>query len=225
MRRRRARGITSRFRIATHSALRLNLPSTRLTWGCALMLKADRPYRFVVILAWAVAMALLGGCGGGGGGEPPAAAPLQGVFVDSPVQGLGYAATPSGLTGRTDARGQFDYRAGDRVSFQLFGRPIGSEVPATPVVTVLSVFGASSVSDPRVVNLTRPRIIDIDILFFNKEIITTKNLIIPHPQLQNRNFVLIPLNQLSPNLKHPVLNKTIHQLLRICPDKLTVNKI
>ena len=70
-----------------------------------------------------------------------------------------------------------------------------------------------------------PRIIDIDILFFNKEIISTKKLIVPHPQLQNRNFVLVPLNQLSPNLKHPVLNKTIHQLLRICPDTLTVNKI
>jgi 2-amino-4-hydroxy-6-hydroxymethyldihydropteridine diphosphokinase len=70
-----------------------------------------------------------------------------------------------------------------------------------------------------------PRIIDIDILFFNKEVINTKNLVLPHPQLQNRNFTLIPLNQLSPNLKHPVLNKTIHQLLRICPDELTVNKI
>ena len=70
-----------------------------------------------------------------------------------------------------------------------------------------------------------PRIIDIDILFFNKEIINSKELQGPHPQLQNRNFVLIPLNQLSPNLKHPVLNKTIHQLLRISPDDLTVNKI
>lgn len=70
-----------------------------------------------------------------------------------------------------------------------------------------------------------PRIIDIDILFFNKEIINSKNLAVPHPQLQNRKFVLIPLNQLSPNLKHPVFNKTIHQLLRICPDELTVNKI
>jgi 2-amino-4-hydroxy-6-hydroxymethyldihydropteridine diphosphokinase len=70
-----------------------------------------------------------------------------------------------------------------------------------------------------------PRIIDIDILFFNKEIIETKNLSVPHPQLQNRNFVLIPLNELSPNLKHPVLHKTIHQLLRISPDELTVNKI
>jgi 2-amino-4-hydroxy-6-hydroxymethyldihydropteridine diphosphokinase len=70
-----------------------------------------------------------------------------------------------------------------------------------------------------------PRIIDIDILFFNKAIINEKDLIVPHPQLQNRNFVLVPLNQLSPNLKHPVLNKTIHQLLRVCPDKLTVHKI
>lgn len=69
-----------------------------------------------------------------------------------------------------------------------------------------------------------PRIIDIDILFFNKEIIHTKNLVVPHPQLQNRNFVLVPLNQLSPNLKHPTLNKTIHQLLKSSPDTLTVKK-
>lgn len=70
-----------------------------------------------------------------------------------------------------------------------------------------------------------PRIIDIDILFFNKRIIESNLLQVPHPRIQLRNFVLVPLNELSPNLKHPVLNKTIHQLLRICPDTLTVNKI
>lgn len=69
-----------------------------------------------------------------------------------------------------------------------------------------------------------PRIIDIDILFFNKEIINEKHLSIPHPQIQNRRFVLTPLNQLSPNLKHPVLNKTVHQLLIACSDKLNVKK-
>jgi len=69
-----------------------------------------------------------------------------------------------------------------------------------------------------------PRIIDIDILFFNKEIIAQEHLIVPHPQIQNRRFVLIPLNQLSPNLKHPVLKKTVHQLLIHCPDKLNVKK-
>src|SRR5436190_1091081 len=42
------------------------------------------------------------------------------------------------------------------------------------------------------------RIIDIDILFFNKEIIEEKNLHVPHPQIENRRFVLIPLNELSP---------------------------
>ncbi len=69
-----------------------------------------------------------------------------------------------------------------------------------------------------------PRIIDIDILFFNNEIIDQKELIIPHPQIQNRRFVLVPLNQLSPNLKHPVLKKTVHQLLIHCPDNLNVKK-
>jgi 2-amino-4-hydroxy-6-hydroxymethyldihydropteridine diphosphokinase len=70
-----------------------------------------------------------------------------------------------------------------------------------------------------------PRIIDIDILFFNRDIIHSAILDVPHPQIQNRRFVLVPLNQLSPNLKHPVLHKTIHQLLRICTDTLTVHKI
>jgi len=69
-----------------------------------------------------------------------------------------------------------------------------------------------------------PRIIDIDILFFNKEIINEAELTVPHPQIQNRRFVLVPLNQLSPNLKHPLLNKTVHQLLINCPDELNVKK-
>jgi 2-amino-4-hydroxy-6-hydroxymethyldihydropteridine diphosphokinase len=69
-----------------------------------------------------------------------------------------------------------------------------------------------------------PRVIDIDILFFNKEIIHTKELHIPHPRLQERNFVLIPLNQLSPNLKHPVFNKPINELLKASTDTLTVKK-
>jgi 2-amino-4-hydroxy-6-hydroxymethyldihydropteridine diphosphokinase len=69
-----------------------------------------------------------------------------------------------------------------------------------------------------------PRIIDIDILFFNKEIINLPDLTVPHPQIQNRRFVLVPLNQLSPNLKHMLLKKTVHQLLIQCPDKLNVKK-
>lgn len=69
-----------------------------------------------------------------------------------------------------------------------------------------------------------PRIIDIDILFFNKEIISEKQLTIPHPEIQNRRFVLIPLNELSPAFIHPLLNKRIHDLLGSCKDTLDVKK-
>ncbi len=69
-----------------------------------------------------------------------------------------------------------------------------------------------------------PRIIDIDILFFGKQIIKQKDLIVPHPFIQIRRFVLIPLNELSPNFIHPVLKESNHQLLLKCPDKLDVKK-
>jgi 2-amino-4-hydroxy-6-hydroxymethyldihydropteridine diphosphokinase len=68
------------------------------------------------------------------------------------------------------------------------------------------------------------RIIDIDILFFNKDIVDTEFLTVPHPFIQKRRFVLIPLNELSPLFIHPVLKKTIHQLLLACTDKLDVKK-
>lgn len=69
-----------------------------------------------------------------------------------------------------------------------------------------------------------PRQIDIDILFFNKDIIRETDLVVPHPQIQNRRFVLVPLNELSPNLKHPVFQQSIHYLLQNCADPLNVKK-
>jgi len=70
-----------------------------------------------------------------------------------------------------------------------------------------------------------PRIIDIDILFFNNEIINRIDLIVSHSEIQNRRFVLTPLNEIAPQMIHPVLNKTIDQLLSFCPDQLAVKKI
>jgi len=64
------------------------------------------------------------------------------------------------------------------------------------------------------------RIIDIDILFFNKEIIKTKNLEIPHPRLHLRNFVLKPLMDINKNLIHPVLKQSIKKIFKNCSDKL-----
>jgi 2-amino-4-hydroxy-6-hydroxymethyldihydropteridine diphosphokinase len=70
-----------------------------------------------------------------------------------------------------------------------------------------------------------PRIIDIDILFFNNEIINTHNLIVPHPEIQNRRFVLVPLVELSPFYMHPSIKKTASELLIITTDNLNVQKI
>lgn len=86
-----------------------------------------------------------------------------------------------------------------------------------------------------------PRAIDIDILFYNKEIInipelqpvrsklpkatatpsvgTSNGLKIPHPQLHKRKFVLIPLKEIAPRLVHPVLKKTVSQILKDAGDK------
>ena len=67
-----------------------------------------------------------------------------------------------------------------------------------------------------------PRTLDIDILLFNNEIINYPNLIVPHPRLHLRNFVLKPLKEIAPNLSHPMIKKTITQLLDICPDDCIV---
>lgn len=69
------------------------------------------------------------------------------------------------------------------------------------------------------------RTIDLDILFFNNEIINDENLIIPHERLHLRNFVLIPLNEIAPQLKHPIFNVTINDLLKSCNDTASCNKL
>ncbi len=67
-----------------------------------------------------------------------------------------------------------------------------------------------------------PRRIDIDILFYNEDIIKEEYLIVPHPRLHLRRFVLVPLNDIAPHYLHPVLNKTIFNLLSNCEDTSAV---
>jgi 2-amino-4-hydroxy-6-hydroxymethyldihydropteridine diphosphokinase len=70
-----------------------------------------------------------------------------------------------------------------------------------------------------------PRIIDIDILLFENEIHDLRFLKIPHPEMQNRRFVLVPLAEINSSLQHPVLKKTIAELLEKCPDNLEIKKL
>jgi 2-amino-4-hydroxy-6-hydroxymethyldihydropteridine diphosphokinase len=70
-----------------------------------------------------------------------------------------------------------------------------------------------------------PRTIDIDILFYDQLILEVPGLSIPHPRISERRFVLEPLNEIAPGFHHPILGKTIHQLLLECTDVLAVKKI
>ncbi|MCX6322937.1 MAG: 2-amino-4-hydroxy-6-hydroxymethyldihydropteridine diphosphokinase [Sphingobacteriales bacterium] len=69
------------------------------------------------------------------------------------------------------------------------------------------------------------RTIDIDLLFYGKTVISSPSLTVPHPLIQERRFVLVPMNALSPRFIHPVFHKSIHQLLKECKDTLAVKKI
>ena len=70
-----------------------------------------------------------------------------------------------------------------------------------------------------------PRIIDLDILLYNSDIIDDPQLIIPHPRMQQRMFVLAPLAEIAPDLMHPLLHKTMEEMRKDCTDTLAVYKI
>ncbi|MBN1340979.1 MAG: 2-amino-4-hydroxy-6-hydroxymethyldihydropteridine diphosphokinase [Bacteroidales bacterium] len=66
------------------------------------------------------------------------------------------------------------------------------------------------------------RTIDIDILFYNRIVINTPELTIPHPLIQERRFVLIPLAEIAPGFIHPVFGISVNEMLKRCRDPLSV---
>ncbi len=69
------------------------------------------------------------------------------------------------------------------------------------------------------------REMDIDILYFDDIFIETEILIIPHPRIHQRKFVLVPLNEIAPNLKHPLLRQTSFEMLENCKDESVIKKV
>lgn len=70
-----------------------------------------------------------------------------------------------------------------------------------------------------------PRIIDIDILLFGSSVIELPSLIIPHPRLHERRFVLEPLAEIAPDARHPVFKRTIRELRDAIPAGQLVKKL
>ena len=69
-----------------------------------------------------------------------------------------------------------------------------------------------------------PRTIDIDILYYGERIIDIENLKIPHPHIQKRRFILVPLSEILPQIQHPLLKKTNQELLDMVKDEGKVTK-
>jgi 2-amino-4-hydroxy-6-hydroxymethyldihydropteridine diphosphokinase len=63
-----------------------------------------------------------------------------------------------------------------------------------------------------------PRLLDLDILLYGQQTINTPELQIPHSRMHLRRFVLVPLVEIAPELRHPTWNRTASQLLTACPD-------
>lgn len=69
------------------------------------------------------------------------------------------------------------------------------------------------------------RTLDVDLLFYDHEVYNDENLVIPHPRLHKRNFVLVPFAEINDSFVHPVLLKTIRELVYRCSDRKEIKRV
>jgi 2-amino-4-hydroxy-6-hydroxymethyldihydropteridine diphosphokinase len=101
---------------------------------------------------------------------------------------------------------------------------VALETTATPEQLLASILGIEAEMGRQRIQKKGPRNIDIDILLFGEGILDSPALTIPHPAMQQRRFVLQPLAEIAPELQHPLVKKTIRELLDGLPPGQTVRK-
>ena len=99
------------------------------------------------------------------------------------------------------------------------------ETPSTPQQLMSQILRIEQAMGRHRIQKKGPRSIDIDILLFAREIVNSPELIIPHPAMHQRRFVLEPLAEIAPQALHPVLQKTIRDLLHSLPEGQIVKRL
>ncbi len=102
---------------------------------------------------------------------------------------------------------------------------VALETNQTPQELMTSILRIEQEMGRRRAENKGPRAIDIDILFFDDAVMDSPTVTIPHPALHQRRFVLEPLAEIAPELRHPVLHKTIRELRDTLPPGQTVRKL
>lgn len=111
--------------------------------------------------------------------------------------------------------------------------PVGLDYDAPPFLNMVAEVRASGITPTQMLarmlrieyllgrtdkSQNKPRTIDLDLLFYEQQVMDTPFLTVPHPRVHLRRFVLVPMNEICPTLNHPLLHKTIGHLLAECPD-------
>jgi 2-amino-4-hydroxy-6-hydroxymethyldihydropteridine diphosphokinase len=102
---------------------------------------------------------------------------------------------------------------------------VALDTTKTPKELMAALLGLEQESGRQRTQRKGPRTIDIDILLFGETVLSTPGLIIPHPAMHERRFVLEPLAQIAPEARHPALQKTIRELLAELPPGQVVRKL
>lgn len=102
---------------------------------------------------------------------------------------------------------------------------IALETPASPDQLMVQLLEIEKAMGRRRIQKKGPRIIDLDILLFGDQVVSTPAVTIPHPAMHHRRFVLEPLAEIGSETKHPILQKTVRELLEELPSGQSVQRI